>query len=86
MEVITLNSVLLPAPLGPTTPIMQPGPALKDTLSKTMTPLRSTVSSSAAMGAGAEVGVAMLLQCLHDGCGVMPHQVEVRTGLRARIT
>ena len=42
-----VEEVLLPAPLGPTTPMRQPGPAAKETLSRMRFPSRSTVRASA---------------------------------------
>src|ERR1700683_2063581 len=47
MPVSRLNRVVLPAPLGPTMPVMDPASALNDTLSTAVTPPNDLVSSRA---------------------------------------
>src|SRR5699024_8781740 len=41
---ITLNSVVLPAPLGPITPTTSPGPTVSDTPSSAVSPPKRTVT------------------------------------------
>src|SRR5205807_8256314 len=44
--VMTLNSVVLPAPLGPMRPVTRPGSAARSTSWRAMTPPKRTLTSS----------------------------------------
>src|SRR5690242_6331789 len=70
MPLMMLNSVVLPAPLGPITPVMLPFSTLKETSSSAVTPPKIWVMPQTSSMAGA----FLPLEKLAAQVGHQPHQ------------
>src|SRR5207248_643559 len=92
VPVHALNVVVLPAPLGPMSPVTVPPSARNDTLSTATSPPKRTVRSAISRAGASAVGVVMPppLAAAHDrsaGCGpCVPAPVVTRGDRGAAVT